>query len=101
MIVNLSSLFLRDKIFQTDHLFVVQHPKPAYPVHFLILPKEKIADAIEIDADSNFWQEVPKAIQALVERTISEGDGYRIITTGGTYQEIPLFHIHFVSGDPF
>lgn len=82
-------------------MFVVQHPKPAYPVHFLILPKEQTANVLEMDEDTKFWQEVPKAIHALVETAISEGDGYRIITNGGAYQEIPLLHIHFISGDPF
>lgn len=80
---------------------MVQHPKPAYPVHFLILPKEQIPNVLEIAVDTKFWQEVPKAVQVLVDRTISEGNGYRIITNGGAYQEIPLLHIHFISGDPF
>lgn len=99
MIVNLNTLFLGDKVYQSDHLFVVEHPKPAYPVHYLILPKSEIANAMELAQDSMFWQEVPGAIQALVKTTIPEGDGYRIITNGGTYQEIPLLHIHFISGD--
>lgn len=99
MIVNLNSLFLGDKIYQTDHLFVVRHPKPAYKIHYLILPKDQIANVNEIEADSMFWNEVPGAIQSLVDNTIGNNDGYRIITNGGSYQEIPILHIHFVSGE--
>ena len=99
MIVNLNSLFLGDKIYETDHLFVVRHPKPAYPIHYLILPKEQIAAAVEIEPDSLFWYDVPGAIKALVKEFIPQGTGYRIITNGGAYQDIPLLHIHFISGE--
>ena len=99
MIVNFSSLLLREKLYESDHLYVVQHPKPAYQVHYLILPKQPIANVLEVDAESDFWSEVPQAIQILVTDLLNDDEGYRLITNGGAYQDIPLLHIHFISGD--
>jgi histidine triad (HIT) family protein len=97
--VNLNSLFLGEKLFQTDQLFVVCHPKPAYQVHLLILPKKPIASLVELHQCPDFWNQVPQVITALVKTYIPEGEGYRIITNGGTYQEIPILHLHFISGE--
>jgi diadenosine tetraphosphate (Ap4A) HIT family hydrolase len=101
MVLHFNKLIFGKTIFENDHLFVVRHPQPAYPVHCLILPKTDITTVLELNQKSAFWQEVPAALHFLVEKLIPSGDGYRIIANGGAYQEIPLLHLHFISGEPF
>ena len=101
MILHLDKIIFSQKVFESDHLFVVRHPQPAYPVHCLILPKADLTTVLDVDQDTLFWQEVPDALRVLVARLIPSGDGYRVIVNGGAYQEIPLLHLHFISGDPF
>lgn len=97
--MNVNALFLGKRIFETDHLIVVQHPKPTYSVHYLILPRQQIAGLRKLEPASGFWQDVPVAIQELREKKLSTNAGFRVIINGGAYQDIPLLHLHFVSGD--
>lgn len=99
MIINFNSLLLGEKLFQTENVFVVRHPKPSYPIHLLVLPKQPISSVTELSLVSDFWDQIPEVVTALVKTYIPDGDGYRIIINGGAYQEIPILHIHFISGE--
>jgi histidine triad (HIT) family protein len=99
MIVNFNTVLLGEKIVQTDHLYVVPHPNPAYPVHYLILPKKAIPDLLSLEANSELWNEIPGIVKVLVEKFVPQGAGFRIVANGGGFQEIPLLHFHFIAGE--
>ena len=86
---------------ETDTLMAFHHPQPSYPLHILLVPKQPIASLLELQAqDSRFLSDLIETVQSLV-REYGLGDtGYRLITNGGIYQELPHLHFHLVSGEP-
>lgn len=88
------------KIDETASLVCFYHPKPAYPLHILIVPKEDIRDLsqLEIRKDS-FLSDLFVVVQALVADLDLEDKGYRLIVNGGKYQDFPQLHFHLISGD--
>ena len=96
---NMSELIPVDKISETDTLICFYHPQPAYPLHILLLPKEDIRDLSRLDpAEGEFFADLIKTVNELVEQLDLEKPGYRLIVNGGKYQEFPQLHFHLVSG---
>lgn len=83
---------------ETDTLLAFEHPKPAYPLHILIVPKKAIASMMAIaPADAAFLTDVFQTVQSLVAEYQLESRGYRVICNGGTHQDVPQLHFHLVS----
>ncbi len=75
------------------------HPRPVYPVHILLVPKRPLANMTSITtADTDFMTELFMTAQSLIAEFDLEADGYRFITNGGPYQDIPHLHFHLISG---
>lgn len=90
-----------ERVIETEHLLAFYHPRPAYPLHLLLLPKREISALTALTpADQPFLQDLFSAVQQLVERYDLEKNGYRLIANGGPYQEFPRLHFHLVSGEP-
>lgn len=86
---------------ETSSLIAFHHPKPAYPLHILLVPKKGIPSLAELDpADTGFLTDLFSIVQSLALEFNLQQTGYRLIVNGGPYQEIPLLHFHLVSGDP-
>lgn len=91
-----------ERLRESDFLVAFYHPRPAYPVHVLFLPKKAIASLVELDAsDDEFLIELFTCDKELVAELDLEGRGYRLIVNGGTYQKFPYLHFHLVSGEEF
>ena len=79
----------------------VRHPKPAYPVHILLIPEKPIRDWLSFPADTpELYGEFVRLSQQLIKAEGLEAKGYRLIINGGDYQSIPQLHVHLVSGEP-
>ena len=90
-----------DRLHETDSLLAFYHPRPAYPVHVLIVPKKTYANLMAIPIeDSQLMQEVLQMVQRLVVELGLEESGYRFICNGGPYQDIPHLHFHLISDQP-
>ncbi len=88
-----------DRLRETPTLLAFYHPRPAYPLHILLVPKKAIATLAELDpaADGAFLTELYVTVQDLVEEFHLARDGYRLIVNGGAYQDFPYLHFHLVS----
>ena len=75
------------------------HPRPAYPVHILLVPKRPLTALTDLSpADADFMTDLFAAAQSLIAEFNLETNGYRLITNGGPYQDIPHLHFHLISG---
>ncbi len=48
-------------------------------------------------ADADFLLDLVQTVQSLVQELNLEPGGYRLITNGGAYQDIPHLHFHLVA----
>ncbi len=96
---HMSFLLPADRLRETASLVAFPHPRPAYPVHILIVPKRSIPNLMAWQtADSDFLRDLIPTVQSLVTELNLEAAGYRLIANGGSYQDIPQLHFHLVSG---
>lgn len=96
---HMSFLLPADRLRETASLVAFPHPRPAYPVHILIIPKRSIPNLMAWQtADSDFLRDLIPTVQSLVAELNLEAAGYRLIANGGSYQDIPQLHFHLVSG---
>ena len=88
-----------DRLKETSTLLAFYHPKPAYPLHILLVPKKPIVSLAELDpaADADFLSELYATAQSLVEEFHLADAGYRLIVNGGAYQDFPYLHFHLIS----
>jgi len=96
---HFTSILPLNKILETEHALVIQHPAPVYALHLLILPKAGWRDMSEVDGNNPFWAELPVLIDRLAAANHLHDKGYRLIINNGEYQDIKMLHVHFVSGE--
>lgn len=80
---------------ETETLLAFHHPKPAYPLHVVLVPKETVPSLMELDPASTFLSELFTTVQSLV--TEFQLPAYRLIVNGGEYQDFPHLHFHLIS----
>ena len=104
MFEHLNAFLPVNRMLETQHLIAFRHPKPAYPIHILIVPKKSIPD-LSCLADqpgeyrSALMEELLYCVRDLVLQMNLERRGYRLIVNGGGYQEVGELHFHLVSGE--
>ncbi|UCF28282.1 MAG: HIT domain-containing protein [Chloroflexota bacterium] len=100
-LINMNDWLPINKISETDSLICFHHPQPVYPVHILLVPKEKLYDLTQLKTeDSEFLQDLFATVQSLIADLDLEEKGYRLILNGGEYQDFPQLHFHLTSGEP-
>ena len=98
---HMSFILPVDRIYESQGWAAFYHPKPSYAFHVLLVSKRSIPNLTSLTAaDAPLLAELVQVIQLLVTRFDLEGKGYRLITNGGSYQDIPQLHFHLVSGAP-
>jgi histidine triad (HIT) family protein len=86
---------------ETETLIAFHHPKPAYAVHILLVPKKALGSVMDLTpADAGFLTELFETIKSLVVELGLEQTGYRLVVNGGEYQNVAQLHFHLISGDP-
>lgn len=96
---HLSSLLPLGRLYETERLVAFYHPKPAYPLHILIVPKQAVPNLRALSPNAApLLAEIVAAAQQVVERLRLEEHGYRLIINGGRYQDVGQLHVHLVSG---
>ena len=88
-----------ERLRETATLLAFYHPRPAYPLHVLLVPKKPIASLAELDpaSDSAFLVELYTTVQGLIAEFHLAQAGYRLIVNGGAYQDFPFLHFHLIS----
>ena len=88
------------RLYLSELVIAFQHPRPAYAMHVLIVPRRAIRGLGELsDADGALLLEVLRAAGRVAQRLHLEQQGYRLVANGGRYQEVPQLHFHLLSAD--
>lgn len=83
---------------ETETLLAFSHPSPSYPVHILLASRRAYRSLLEVPAeDTAFLRDLVETVQSLVLELGLAEPGYRLITNGGAYQDIPQLHFHLIS----
>ena len=83
---------------ETETLMAFHHPQPDYPVHILLVAKRPYADLLDVPSgDAGFLHDLLETSQDLVREFELEETGYRLITNGGAFQDIPHLHFHLIA----
>jgi histidine triad (HIT) family protein len=83
---------------ETETLLAFHHPRPAYPLHVVLVPKQAVPSLMELDPSSAFVSDLFSSVQSLVGEL--QLPAYRLIVNGGEYQDFPHLHFHLVSEFP-
>jgi histidine triad (HIT) family protein len=90
-----------ERLRETATLLAFYHPRPGYPLHILIVPKRALGSLAELrPQDSDFTADLFQTVQSLVAEFNLEEAGYRLISNGGRYQDVPHLHFHLISDRP-
>ena len=88
------------KLIETETVLAFHHPSPSYPLHILIVPKAKSRSIKDLPStDLVFESDLFMAVNQLVQRFGLEDCGYRLITNGGSAQEVDHLHFHLISDE--
>ncbi|HRF49365.1 MAG TPA: HIT domain-containing protein [Anaerolineales bacterium] len=71
------------------------HPRPSYPVHILIVPKQ----AVRALADLAPGEPNPAGGLVSTAAEIARSLGlsrYRLVLNGGAFQDVPQLHVHLI-----
>ena len=97
-LAHMSFLLPVERLRETDTLLAFHHPRPSYPLHILILPKRDLANFLALGvSDADFLGDLVQVVQSLARDFDLEAHGYRLITNGGRYQDVPHLHFHLIS----
>jgi len=89
-----------EKLIETDSLVAFNHPSPSYPLHILIMPKARHKSLNDLPSDDLVFESgLFVSVNELVQRFGLESCGYRLITNGGSAQEVDHLHFHLISDD--
>lgn len=85
-----------NKVYEDELCYAFYDIDPQAPVHFLVVPKEHIASALEInDENSHIVGHVFKVVEKLANELGFAQDGYRIVNNCGKDGGQTVGHIHF------
>jgi histidine triad (HIT) family protein len=95
---HMSFLIPTKRLRETDTLLAFRHPRPSYPLHILLVSKRPYRTLMDIQADDGgFLFDVIETTQSLVREFDLERGGYRLITNGGAFQDVPQLHFHLIA----
>lgn len=88
------------KVYEDDKIYAFRDVNPQAPVHVLVIPKEHIESANDIDASNSevigaIFEKIPE-----IARICGLTGGYRIISNCGedACQTVKHLHFHIVGG---
>lgn len=84
------------KLYEDDRIYVFNDINPEAPVHFLVIPKEHIANVNELtEENSDILAHIFLQIKRLVKELGIDNSGYRVITNTGDDAGQTVHHMHF------
>lgn len=83
------------KVYEDDMVYAFKDIQPVAPIHYLIVPKEHISGASEINSGNSKY--VAHIFEAAAQIAKNEGfaDSYRVITNCGDDAGQSVKHLHF------
>ena len=91
------------KVYEDDTVFAFRDIDPQAPVHVLIVPKEHIASAKEINEQNSAVVAHIFEVAAKIAKDEGLDDGYRIVNNCGDSagQTVKHLHFHLMGGREF
>ena len=83
-----------DKVTETERVLAIKDINPGAPTHVLVIPKEHIASAEDLDPGRGELLGEMFDVMTQVARTAGL-KGYRIVTNVGPEAGQSVFHLHF------
>ena len=88
------------KVYENEYVYAFKDINPMAPVHVLVVPKEHICCADEVNTDNSIY--VAKIFEAIPEiaKELGLTNGYRIINNCGEdgCQSVKHLHFHILGG---
>ncbi len=88
------------KVYENEYVYAFKDINPQAPVHILVVPKEHIASADDVNSGNSAY--VAKIFEAIPEIAKAAGltNGYRIISNCGddACQSVKHLHFHILGG---
>lgn len=85
-----------EKVFETEKVLAFRDIRPQAPVHILIIPKEHIASAQQINAsNSQAVADIAEVIPKIAEQEGISKQGYRIVSNIGFHGQQTVEHLHY------
>lgn len=91
------------KVYEDDQVFAFNDIQPTAPIHILIIPKEHIESAADInEKNSNIVAHIFE-VAAQITKDMNLSDGFRIVTNTGISagQSVKHLHFHLLAGREF
>lgn len=84
-----------NKVYEDEQVLAFYDLNPAAKVHILVIPKEHIANALEInESNSAVVAHIFEVISKLAKELNLE-NGFRIVSNCNAYAGQTVFHLHF------
>lgn len=84
------------KVYEDELVYAFNDIDPQAPVHFLVVPKEHISSALEIDeSNAHIVGHVFKVVKTLAREMGFADGGYRIVNNCGQDGGQTVGHLHF------
>lgn len=88
------------KVYENEYVYAFKDINPQAPVHILVVPKEHIASADDVNSGNSVY--VAKIFEAIPEiaKTAGLTNGYRIVSNCGddACQSVKHLHFHILGG---
>lgn len=88
------------KVYENEYVYAFKDINPQAPVHILVVPKEHIASADDVNSGNSAY--VAKIFEAIPEIAKAAGltKGYRIVSNCGddACQSVKHLHFHILGG---
>lgn len=88
------------KVYEDKDIFAFKDINPQAPFHVLIIPKEHINSAADIDENNSEIVSKIFEVAAKIAKENNLENGFRIVTNSGEYgcQSVHHLHFHLLSG---
>ena len=84
------------KVFEDEHLLVIEDLSPQAPLHLLLLPKKHFVNCLDMTADEDALVGYLLRKAGEIARQQGYADaGFRIVQNNGAGAGQSVFHIHF------
>lgn len=92
-----------NKVYEDDQVFAFRDIEPQAPTHILIIPKQHIKSAAEIDESNSAVVAHIFEVAAKIAKQEGLDDGFRIINNCGDIagQTVKHLHFHLMGGREF
>lgn len=92
-----------NKVYEDDQVFAFRDIEPQAPTHILIIPKQHIKSAVEIDESNSAVVAHIFEVAAKIAKQEGLDDGFRIVNNCGDIagQTVKHLHFHLMGGREF